>query len=82
MPVPSLRGRAETGVALTAAGLVAGLGGAVLLSRSMKELLFEIEPTDPTTYGVLAGVMFIVAVLAALGPARRATRVDPVEALR
>jgi putative ABC transport system permease protein len=70
------------GLALTAAGLVAGLGSAFLLSRWMKDLLFEVAPTDPVTYAVITGVMLSVAILAALGPARRATRVDPVEALR
>jgi ABC-type lipoprotein release transport system permease subunit len=48
----------------------------------MKDLLFEVTPADPVTYAVITGVMLGVAVLAALGPARRATRVDPVEALR
>jgi putative ABC transport system permease protein len=70
------------GLALTAVGLVSGLGIAVLLGRWMKDLLFEIKPTDPLTYGVIAGVMFAVALIAAFGPARRATRVDPVDVLR
>jgi len=70
------------GLALTAAGLVAGLGSAFLLSRWMKDLLFEITPTDPVTYAVITGVMLGVAVLAALGPASKATRVNPVDVLR
>jgi len=70
------------GLALTAVGLVAGLGAAVLLGRWMKDLLFEIKPTDPLTYAIIAGVMLAVALVAALGPARRATRVDPVDVLR
>lgn len=81
-PIGIVRSVVFEGLALTAVGLVAGLGGAILLSRWMKDLLFEIKPTDPLTYAVIAGVMLTVALAAALGPARRATRVDPVEVLR
>jgi predicted permease len=70
------------GLALTAAGLAAGLGGAWLLSRAMREMLYGIEPSDPVSYAVIVAVMFTAALLAALGPARRATRVDPLVALR
>src|SRR5688572_22295698 len=81
-PFEIVRSVVFEGLALTAVGLIAGLGGAILLSRWMKDLLFEIKPTDPLTYAVIAGVMLTVALIAALGPARRATRVDPVEVLR
>jgi putative ABC transport system permease protein len=81
-PADLVRSVLTEGLALTAAGLVAGLGGAFLMGRWMKDLLFEIEPADPVTYGIIAGVMLVVAVLAAIGPARRATRVDPVDVLR
>jgi putative ABC transport system permease protein len=81
-PVGIVRSVVFEGLALTAMGVVAGLGGAILLSRWMKDLLFEITPTDPLTYAVIAAVMLTVALVAALGPARRATRVDPVEVLR
>jgi len=70
------------GLALTTLGLIAGLGGAYLLSRAMRDMLFGIEPSDPVAYGVIVAVMMTVACLAALVPARRATRVDPVEVLR
>lgn len=70
------------GLALTGFGLIAGLAGAYLLSRAMRDMLFGIEPSDPLAYGVIAGVMLTVAFLAALAPARRATRVDPVDVLR
>lgn len=70
------------GLALTTVGLVAGLGGAYLLSRAMRDMLFGIEPSDPVAYGVIVAVMLTVACLAALAPARRATRVDPVDVLR
>lgn len=81
-PIEIVRSVVFEGLALTALGLAWGLGGAVLLSRWMKDLLFEIEPTDPLTYGLIAAVMLTVALIAALAPARRATRVDPVEVLR
>ena len=81
-PGEILRSVVLEGLALTGLGLAFGLGAAVLLSRWMKDLLFEITPTDPLTYAVIAGVMLTVALIAALAPARRATRVDPVEVLR
>lgn len=70
------------GLWLTAAGLVVGLMGGLWLGRAMQELLFEIRPTDPATYVAISIVMVVVAVLAGVGPARRATRVNPVESLR
>ena len=70
------------GLALTIAGLTIGLGAAFLLASTMKSLLFSIEPTDGATYLLVVAVMIAVAVLAALAPARRATKVDPVEVLR
>jgi ABC-type antimicrobial peptide transport system permease subunit len=81
-PAEIVRSVVFEGLALTTVGLLAGLVGGFLVSRWMKDLLFEITPTDPLTYGVIAAVMLTVALLAALGPARRATRVDPVEVLR
>jgi len=67
-----VRGVLLEGLALTSAGLLAGLVTAALLGRTMKELLFEIEPSDPVTYAVISGVMIAVALLASIGPARRA----------
>jgi len=54
----------------------------VLLSRFLSGLLFEIEPTDPFTFVGVGTVLAAVAMLAAFIPARRATRVDPLDALR
>jgi putative ABC transport system permease protein len=70
------------GLGLTAGGLALGLGTGVLLGQAMKDLLFQIEPTDPLTYGVIAIAMGAVALLAAVGPARRAAKVAPMEVLR
>jgi putative ABC transport system permease protein len=70
------------GLVLTLGGLTAGLAGAFLLTRFLTGLLFEVRPTDPLTYAVVAGLMGFVALAACLIPARRATKVDPLVALR
>jgi putative ABC transport system permease protein len=63
-------------------GVVLGLAGAAALSRVFSNLLFNVTATDPSTFVLAALVLSIVAIAACLGPARRATRVDPVVALR
>ncbi len=68
--------------ALAIAGVVIGLGGAVALTRVLGTLLYNLSPTDPVTFAAIAALMTIAAVGAGLMPARRATRVDPVVALR
>src|SRR5882672_7719147 len=70
------------GFLLTLGGLAAGLAGAILLTRSLTSLLFEVKPTDPLTYTVVATLLAVVAIVACLIPARRATKVDPLVALR
>jgi putative ABC transport system permease protein len=70
------------GMSLTAAGIAIGIGGAIGLTRLMKSLLFEVKPTDPTTIAVIALLLGAVALLACWIPARRATKVDPMIALR
>jgi predicted permease len=70
------------GLLLTCAGLVAGLAAAVVLTRVMKTLLFEVRPTDPATLAGAAVLVAIVAAVASLVPAFRATRVDPIVALK
>ncbi|HZL92372.1 MAG TPA: FtsX-like permease family protein, partial [Vicinamibacterales bacterium] len=68
--------------AFTVAGIVLGLSGAAMLSRYLEGLLFGVTPLDPATF-VAATVLFaLVALLAAYGPVRRATGVDPLVALR
>jgi putative ABC transport system permease protein len=62
--------------------LTAGLAASLALSRMLQTLLFEVTPTDPLTLASVCGVILAVSALAALLPARRATRVDPMEALR
>jgi putative ABC transport system permease protein len=63
-------------------GLAIGIAGAWAATRAMRSVLYGISNTDPITYVVIAIFLAIVAFVAALIPARRATRVDPVEALR
>ena len=59
-----------------------GLIGAALLTRLLGTMLFGITPTDPATYAIVAGVFALTAVAACQIPAWRATRVDPLTALR
>jgi predicted permease len=67
---------------LSVAGVAAGLLGALALSRAVASLLFELSPTDPVTLASVAALLTAVALLASYWPARRATRVDPLVALR
>ena len=67
---------------LAAAGLVLGVGGAVLFARAMRSLLFGVTPLDPLTFLGVTAVLGTVALLASYLPARRAAGVDPVTALR
>jgi putative ABC transport system permease protein len=70
------------GLSLAAAGIVIGLIGAFALTRLMQTLLYGVRPTDPLTFVVVAAVLLLVALMASLLPARRATRVSPMIALR
>jgi len=70
------------GLALTLVGLVLGLAGALAGTRVLTGFLHEVSPVDPATYAAVAVVILTVAALAAFLPARRASGVDPLEALR
>jgi putative ABC transport system permease protein len=67
---------------LAAAGIIAGGLGAFFLTRLMEGLLFEVKPADPVTFAAVSALLATVALLASYIPGRRATRVDPVIALR
>jgi putative ABC transport system permease protein len=72
----------RTGLGLTAAGIVLGLGASLMVGRAMRSMLVEVAPSDPLTYLVTVAVLGGASVVACWLPARRATRVDPVVALR
>lgn len=67
---------------LALVGSACGLAAAVLLTRLMSGLLYGVRPTDPFTFGAVLLLVSAVALVAAYIPARRATRIDPVSAMR
>jgi putative ABC transport system permease protein len=70
------------GAVLGVIGVVVGLAGARLLTRFLRELLFGVSPFDPVTFGTMAALLLLVTLAACFVPAHRATRVDPLIALR
>jgi ABC-type antimicrobial peptide transport system permease subunit len=70
------------GLWLTAIGLALGLAGAYATGRTLDRLLYETQPRDPAAYAVTILVIVGTALLACVGPARRAARADPLSALR
>jgi putative ABC transport system permease protein len=70
------------GMALTAIGVAVGMAGALLLSRFLTTLLHGVSATDPSTFAVLSFFVLAIALLACYMPARKAAKVNPIEALR
>jgi putative ABC transport system permease protein len=70
------------GMAQALAGTAAGVAGALLLSKLMAKMLYGVQPTDPVTFTGVAGILVLVALLAAGVPARKATHIEPMAALR
>jgi putative ABC transport system permease protein len=81
-PLRILRGVLGEGLVLAGAGVVIGVAGALFLSRFLSGLLYEVTPLDALTFAATCGSLTFVALLAAWVPARRATKVQPTEALR
>jgi putative ABC transport system permease protein len=81
-PAEILRMILGQGMVLALMGVALGLIGALWLTRLLQQLLFEVAPTDPLTYVGVALVLGLCALVACYVPARRASRVDPIIALR
>lgn len=69
-------------IAITFIGIALGIAGAVAVSRLLQQTLFEVDAMDPLLYAGVSAILALVSELAAWLPARRATRIDPVIALR
>jgi predicted permease len=72
----------KEGLLLAAVGVAMGLGGALVLTQSLKTLLYEVSPTDPLVMAGTCAAVLAIALLASYVPARRAMKVDPMVALR
>jgi putative ABC transport system permease protein len=77
-----LRSVLQEGLLLSAAGVATGLVGALALARTIASLLFQVSPTDPVIFTGVPLVLVVVSLIACFVPARRASRVDPITALR
>ena len=67
---------------VAAVGLAVGLAGTLMLARTMESLLYEVDPFDPVTHATTSLVLLTVVLLATWVPALRASRIEPVTALR
>jgi putative ABC transport system permease protein len=70
------------GMTLAASGAIIGIAAALGITRVMASLLFGVSPTDPATFAIITAALMLVAFVACYAPARRATVVNPVTALR
>jgi predicted permease len=70
------------GMTLAAVGVIAGVAGALVLTRAMAAVLYDVRTTDPATFAMVIAVLLAAALMASWLPARRALRIDPVQALR
>jgi putative ABC transport system permease protein len=81
-PSDILRMVLKQGLVLAVAGVVIGVVAALGLMRLLRTLLFEVSTSDVTTFAIVTSTLFVVALVACYLPARRATKVDPLTALR
>jgi ABC-type antimicrobial peptide transport system permease subunit len=72
----------RSAVMLSAVGAVLGIGGSLALTRVLRDMLFQVDPADPVALGGVTLMLLAVALCASLIPAHRATRVDPMTAIR
>jgi putative ABC transport system permease protein len=72
----------KSGLSIAIVGVAIGLAGAFALTRVMRSLLFAVEATDKATFASVSVCLFLIALVACYIPARRATKVDPLAALR
>jgi ABC-type antimicrobial peptide transport system permease subunit len=72
----------KQGMLLAGSGIIAGVIAALLLTRLMQSLLYQVRPSDPITFGIVTVALVAVALVASAVPAYRATRVSPLVALR
>jgi len=70
------------GMRLAFIGVVIGLAGSIVLTQFIETLLFEVKAIDPLTYALIASLIVLVSMLACYLPARRASKVDPLVALK
>jgi len=70
------------GMSLALVGVAIGLAAAFVLTRVMRNLLFEVSATDPATFALIALLLVAVALIASYIPARRAAKIDPLLAIR
>jgi ABC-type antimicrobial peptide transport system permease subunit len=70
------------GLRVTAVGILFGVAGALVLTRFLRSLLYEVQPTDPPTFVVVLLLFVTVSIAASYLPVRRAMKVDPMVALR
>jgi ABC-type antimicrobial peptide transport system permease subunit len=70
------------GVRLIAVGLLIGIGGAAVLGRLLRQFLFDVSAVDPLTFVMIPAVLIVVAIGACYIPARRASRIAPLDAIR
>jgi putative ABC transport system permease protein len=82
LPAQVLRMILRESLALVGAGAVIGVVAAGLASRLIAKLLYGLAPTDPATFGIVTLLLIVVALLAALLPARHAAKIEPIVALR
>jgi ABC-type antimicrobial peptide transport system permease subunit len=82
LPGHVLRMILRESLVLVGLGILTGIAAAFSAGRIVASMLFDLSPADPLTYGAVAIVLTLIALLASAAPARRASRIDPIAALK